>query len=134
MFFNIKIFSKTPSSKNLYRIEISQNIRLNLNILSICFCCIILVQYINKMNSPWIMFLLYRNQPADFKYKSLDLCLHDTSFSWTSFWTNYNFFCNLIFWTSANSLQTTIEVLVEKHSPVRSLRHTLHARLTAIMK
>ena len=52
----------------------------------------------------------------------------------TSFRTNYNFLPNLIFGKSANSLQTTVEVLVEKHSPVWSPRHTLHAGLAAIMK
>ena len=52
----------------------------------------------------------------------------------TSFGANYKYLCNLIFWTSVTSLQTTVEGLVQKYFPAWSLRHTLHAGLTAIMK
>ena len=58
--FTIKNFSNTPFSKNLYRVETSQNVTLNLNILFICFCSIVWVQSINEMNLLWIMCILYR--------------------------------------------------------------------------
>ena len=99
----------------MYRIETSQNITLNLNILFICFCHIVWVQSINEVNLLWIMLVLYRNWLPDLNaYNLISVCMIRV-FSWNRFWTNYNTLRNLIFWLSVNNLRTILEVLVEKH-------------------